>query len=150
MLTEVLPALAALESCMQQPLAAPAVGMRPSDRGVFWSPCGPCCCLTSRKKQDWTPDICTKYSQNVGTSRQKGVWRTGQGGKLQDDKGKHKDSGADEEVRWEVQPPLFQHPGSVRDLVRAVEPTLLPGGELGKMRLGKSRCLRNLFKFTSP
>ena len=50
--------------------------------------------------------------------------------------------------RWEVQPPPLQYPGSVGDLLRAAEPALLPRGELGKMRLGKSRCLSNLFKFT--
>lgn len=56
--------------------------------------------------------------------------------------GEHKGSGADEEMRSRPQP--LRYPGSVRDLLRAAELALLPRGGLGKMRLGKSRCLSSV------
>lgn len=57
-------------------------------------------------------------------------------------------SGADEEMKSPTSTLLY--PGSDRDLWRAAEPALFPWNELGKMRLGKSKYLSNLFKVIRP
>lgn len=75
----------------------------------------------------------------------KGVWRTGHRGKQQEDKGKHKGREVDEEMSGPAS--TLSISSIVRDLLRAAEAVLLPQ-ELGKMTLGKYRCLSNLFKFS--
>lgn len=145
MLTEVLSQLPWSTACNGLWLHQQS-GWDPQTEGSLGLCVVPCSCLTSRKKQEWTADICTKNRQNVGRDRLKGAWRAGQGGKQQEDKGKHKGSGVDEEM---------SSPSSTLSISRMGQRSLEsswtnspPWGELGKMRLGKSRCLSNLFKFS--